>query len=86
MLDSLKLTPKTTQGHCGIYSAGDPSRTSVDLFVTDGGRIIPLTGRLISREDLIDAYNWGRLEAKEAEKAYDASWSSDSKYSEAPAF
>ena len=65
-MDSLKLTPRTTQGSCGIYEAGDPKKTNTLLFVTNGGRVISVNHRQISQDDLMDAYNWGRLEEREA--------------------
>jgi len=64
-MDSLKLTPRTLKLGCGIYEAGDTEKCYVKLFVTDGGRVLPVNHRVISEEDLMDAYCWGYMEARE---------------------
>jgi hypothetical protein len=63
MLDSLKLSARTFKLGCGIYDAGDPEKCCLKLFVTDGGRVMPL--RCITEEDLMEAYSWGYMEARE---------------------
>lgn len=65
MLDSLKLTAKTLMLGCGIYEAGDTDKCYTSLFVTDGGRVLPVNHRAISQEDLMQAYIWGRMEERE---------------------
>ena len=62
-MDSLKLTPRTLKLGCGIYEAGE--NCYVKLFVTDGGRVLPVNHRTISEEDLMEAYCWGYMEARE---------------------
>lgn len=65
MRDQLELTPRVTRYGCGIYEAGDTERCYVKLFITDTGRVIPVNHRVISDEDLMDAYVWGREDAEE---------------------
>lgn len=65
MIDSLKLEPRRTQRGCGIYEVQSDSYTK--LFVTDAGRAIPVN-RAISEDDLLQAYEWGRLEAEETQQ------------------
>lgn len=60
--ESLRLEGKTTSKGCGIYSAGDPEKCYVELFVTDSGRVVPLNGGrgiAISGELLMQVYQWG---------------------------
>ena len=61
---SLPLEPRTTMYGCGIYEAGHEN--SAALFVTDAGRVIPVRGRVITADDLMTAYTWGRQEEQEA--------------------
>ena len=61
-MDSLKLEPRATVLGAGIYTAGsDYGR----MFVTDSGNWIAITGRLITEEDLMKAYRWGREDENE---------------------
>lgn len=64
MFDSLELSPRKLQGGAGIYEAG--KNCYVKLFVTDGHRVIPVNGRVLNGDDLLQAYEWGRLEEREA--------------------
>lgn len=57
----LLLEPRTTRYGCGIYEAG---RDGVRMFVTDSGRFIPVQGRIISPEDLMEVYVWGRMDVE----------------------
>lgn len=57
--DSLRLDARTTTGACGIYTAGDPEKCYARLFVTDSGRVVPITG-LVNEEMLMTVYEWGR--------------------------
>jgi hypothetical protein len=61
MKTTLELEPRANQYGCGIYETGPES---LRLFVTDGGRVIPVQGRMITAEDLMNAYVWGRLEER----------------------
>jgi hypothetical protein len=65
-LDSLKLTPRTTTLGCGIYEAGDPQKCYAKLFVTEGGRVLPVSHHAITEDDLMTVYKWGREEEQEA--------------------
>jgi hypothetical protein len=65
-LENLRLTARTARYACGIYDAGDPDKCYVKLFVTDSGRVLPLNHRVITEEDVMDAYTWGRQDAVEA--------------------
>ena len=64
-MQNLKLTARTLKFGCGIYEAGNPEKCYVKLFVTDGGRVLPVNHRAITEEDLMEAYCWGRMEARE---------------------
>src|ERR1035437_3107470 len=68
-MENLKLTARTTTMGCGIYDAGDPEKCYTKLFVTDGGRVLPLNHRVITEEDIMTVYKWGRLEEREDEAA-----------------
>jgi len=57
MMDALKLTSRIGRMGCGIYEAGEDCY--VRLFVTDTGRVIPTNHRVISEDDLMQAYEWG---------------------------
>lgn len=61
-MDSLKLEPRTTILGAGIYIAGSGYSK---MFVTDSGRWIALTGRIITEDDLLNAYKWGREDENE---------------------
>lgn len=63
MITELKVSARTLQGGAGIY---ETEKNYLKLFITDGGRVIPTNTRGITDEDLITAYNWGRLEEREA--------------------
>ena len=63
IMNSLKLTPLVLRGGAGIYEAGDPDKCYVKLFITETGRVIPITGRVLTEDDLLEAYEWGRLDA-----------------------
>lgn len=69
---SIRLTPRTETFGCGIYEVGDPEKCYVKLFVTHTDRVIPVTGRVITEDDLITAYTWGRLDAEEYAKEQNA--------------
>jgi hypothetical protein len=61
MLDSLPVRSVTSQYGCGIYEVGTES---FRMFITDGGRVLPVQGRAITADDLITAYVWGRIEQR----------------------
>jgi hypothetical protein len=63
MRTELKLSARTLVNGCGIYQAGETEDCYLRLFVTDGGRAMPVSG--ISAEDLMIAYEWGHMEARE---------------------
>jgi hypothetical protein len=63
MKESLPLTARKAQGGAGIYEAGDTELCYMKLFVTDTNRVIALTGRMITEDDLLTVYNWGREDA-----------------------
>jgi hypothetical protein len=56
-MENLKLTPRTTVLGAGIYEAGTSYQR---LFVTDSGKVLSVTGRVITENDLLTAYRWGR--------------------------
>jgi hypothetical protein len=58
-MNSLKLTAIKLQYGAGIYDAGDTSRCYTKLFVTDSGRVLPLNHRVLSEDDILQAYAWG---------------------------
>lgn len=62
-LESLPLNATHTRYACGIYRLGDEELNYVEVFVTDSGRILPLSGRMLRAEDLMDVYTWGRQDA-----------------------
>jgi hypothetical protein len=68
-LDSLKLTPRNTTLGCGIYEAGDIQKCYTKLFVTEGGRVLPVSHHALSEDDLLTAYKWGREEEQEARQS-----------------
>lgn len=74
MLTSLKLTPRTTTLGCGIYDAGDPEKCYTKLFVTDSGRVIPINHRVLTEDDLMTAYKWGREDEAAETFVVDALW------------
>lgn len=56
-MDKLRLEPRTTILGAGIYIVGSNHDR---MFVTDSGKLIAVTGRIITEEDLLKAYRWGR--------------------------
>jgi hypothetical protein len=62
MVESLKLTPRVSCLGAGIYEAGDTDKCYVRLLVTDSGRVLPVNQRVITEEDLLEVYTWGRME------------------------
>lgn len=62
-LESLPLNATHTRYACGIYRLGDEELNYIEVFVTDSGRVLPLTGRMVRGEDLMDVYAWGRQDA-----------------------
>lgn len=58
------LSPRTQRYGCGIYEVQGPQYRKV--FATDTGRVLPTNGRIISEEDLMEVYVWGRLDAEAA--------------------
>ena len=59
------MTPRKSTLGCGIYDAGDPEKCYVKLFITDGGRVLPVNYRTITEDDLMMVYGWGRIEERE---------------------
>lgn len=55
----LPIRPRFLSGHSGLYEVGT---NELRCFVTDGGRIVPVEGRVITVDDLMTAYQWGREE------------------------
>ena len=68
-MENLKLTPRRLQGRCGIYDAGDAEKCYTKIFVTEGGRVLPINGRGITEDDLMMVFDWGRLEELESHEA-----------------
>ena len=64
MPTELKLEPRKLQAGSGIYEVGNDC--FLKLFVTDGGRALPVNHRIITEDDLLLAYSWGRLEERES--------------------
>jgi hypothetical protein len=64
---SLKLESRKMSYGCGIYEAGDREKCYVKLFVTDSQRVMPITGHIISDDDLMEVYKWGRLDERGGE-------------------
>ena len=70
MIENVKVSARTLKSGCGIYEVeGD---CYVKLFITDGGRVIPINHRAISEEDLMQAFEWGCKERWEPTGGWDA--------------
>lgn len=62
MWTTIKTEARFLSGGAGIYEVGV---NGMRAFITDRGRILATEGRILSAEDLVTAYNWGRLETEE---------------------
>jgi hypothetical protein len=57
----LLIEPRSQRYGCGIYEAG---ANGLRVFATDSGRVLPIQRRIITDEDLMEVYVWGRLDAE----------------------
>lgn len=64
MVTTIKVEPRVIAGQCGVYEIGHQD-SSLRVFITDRGRLIAINHRVITADDLIEAYSWGRAEQKE---------------------
>jgi len=69
MLDKLDITMHSGTLGCGIYEVGT---SQTRMFVTDGGRVLPIEGRVITADDLMTVFVWGWQAAKESYGILDA--------------
>jgi len=69
----LRMEPRTTTYGSGVYEVG---ANGVRLFVTDSGRVFVPRG-IVSLEDLMEVYKWGRLDAEIAAGTRKAEWDDD---------
>jgi hypothetical protein len=70
-MDSIEVHPAIIKSGAGIYTVGNPTKCYVRMFVTDTGRCIPVSGRCLSEEDLLQVYEWGRLDQQESPNEID---------------
>jgi hypothetical protein len=68
LIDNLKIEGRHLCYGCGIYEVGTDG---VRMFITDTGHVIPVQGRAIQPEDLMQAYSWGRKDQEEYYSAPD---------------
>jgi hypothetical protein len=57
MITSIPIEPRTEINGAGIYEAG--SFSSLKLFVTDFGKVLPINHRVITEDDLLTVYKRG---------------------------
>jgi len=62
-METLNLSPRITILGAGIYEAGNDGYAR--LFVTDTGKVLPTNHRVITEDDLLTVYKWGREDGGE---------------------
>lgn len=66
-MNSIILTPRVQVMGAGIYEVGDPEKCYAKLFVTDTGRAMPVSDRVITEDDLLTVYGWGHEDGRVSE-------------------